>query len=108
MATSTAMMNGDPPEVLLIAWDGARLRELRLLRGYTQDELAEQAEIANSENISRWEKNKARPGFEDVVKLADALRVSCEAFRQKIGQPPLKSRKLADDDVVDDESADGE
>ena len=88
----------DPLEILLMTWDGARLRELRNLRGYTQDELAEVAGIANSENISRWEKNKARPGFEDVVKLADALRVSCEAFRQKLGSAPIKSRKHDDDD----------
>lgn len=91
----------DPLEILLMAWDGARLRELRNLRAYTQDELADLAGIANSENISRWEKNKARPGFEDVVKLADALRVSCEAFRQKIGTAPIKSRKHdADDDTI--------
>lgn len=93
-------LTADPRESLLMAWDGARLKELRNLRGYTQDELAELAGIKNSENISRWESNKARPGFEEVNKIADALRVSCEAFRQPVGQAPLKARRV--DDFEDD------
>lgn len=91
----------DDLRVLLMEWTGERLKELRELRGWTQADLAELSSIDQSK-ISRWERGQYKPGVDDIFRLADALRVSCEAFRQPVGQPPLRSRKIGDnaDDAV--------
>ena len=50
----------------------ARLRELRLARGMTQVQLADQAQVSFS-YIGRLEKEEAAPGIDTVQRLAAAL-----------------------------------
>lgn len=88
----------DQCEVNLVGWNGKRLKEIRKRRGYTQSELAVETQIHQS-NISRWERDEGRPDVHEVYALADALRVSCEAFRQEVGTEPIKRPgKLNPDD----------
>jgi transcriptional regulator with XRE-family HTH domain len=93
MQESVLLLSG---ETLVMDWKGERLRELRKLRGWTQKDLAEIANLDQSD-VSRWERNDTRPSVESLFKLADALRVSCEAFRQAVGSKPIARR------VIDDE-----
>jgi transcriptional regulator with XRE-family HTH domain len=50
----------------------ARLRELRLSRGMTQQQLARQAQVSNT-YIGRLEGEEAAPGIDLVARLAAAL-----------------------------------
>ena len=69
---------------------GARLRELRIRAGMTQTELADAAEVSQN-GLSHWETGSREPGWSTIVKLADALGVSCEEFREK--PAPKRGRK---------------
>lgn len=86
-------------------WKGERLKELRSLRGWTQADLAEISGIDQSK-ISRWEQNKYKPGVEDIFRLADALKVSCEAFRQPVGSAPIRMRFRPEEQSGEAEAAD--
>ncbi len=56
----------------IVARFGARLRELRLSRGLTQAQLAEQAHVTTS-YITRLESGSYAPGIDLVARLAAAL-----------------------------------
>lgn len=56
---------------------GARLREVRLERGFTQRELADLCELPHSA-VSQFETGARAPGFTRLVKLATALDVSMD------------------------------
>jgi len=56
---------------------GDRLREVRLMRGITQEELAESADIART-MIGRYETTDQLPALETLVRIADALGVSTD------------------------------
>jgi len=60
---------------------GRRLRELREQAGLTQAQLGEKIGVGWLA-VSRWENGTREPGWGNVKALADALGVSCEAFRQ--------------------------
>jgi transcriptional regulator with XRE-family HTH domain len=79
-------------------WFPGRLRELRTEAGLTQGELAEKAGVKRGA-IARWELGTREPSWSNVVALADALAVSCDAFRQEpAGAPephPGRPRKPA-------------
>lgn len=53
---------------------GARLRELRSSRGFTQEQLAEKAQVTPS-YVGRLERGGAAPGIDLVERLAKALGV---------------------------------
>ena len=59
----------------IVALFGQRLRELRLARGLSQVELAQQAEVT-SNYISRLEGGGAAPGIDLVARLAQSLGVA--------------------------------
>lgn len=69
-------------------WDGARLAEIREAKGISPSELARQVKTSPA-NILRWElvENGVEPKATHIYALADALGVSCEAFRQAVGSP---------------------
>jgi transcriptional regulator with XRE-family HTH domain len=68
----------------------ARLRELRLAKGWTQAELAQRVGVSQKA-VARWEQGTREPSWANVVALADALGVSSEAFREEPAeQPPPK------------------
>jgi transcriptional regulator with XRE-family HTH domain len=54
---------------------GRRLKQLRLYKEITQEELAEMIGVTN-EFISNIERGKSAPSFETIDKLAEALNVS--------------------------------
>ena len=53
---------------------GDFLRETRLRKGYTQEEVANRLHVTR-QTISKWEKNYSIPDAEVLVKLADVLEV---------------------------------
>ena len=53
---------------------GDFLRETRLRKGYTQEEVANRLHVTR-QTISKWEKNYSVPDAEVFVKLADVLEV---------------------------------
>jgi transcriptional regulator with XRE-family HTH domain len=62
----------------------ARLRELRVAAGLTQEQLAEKAGVKR-DAVARWEQGTREPGWSSVCGLADALGVATDAFRQEPG-----------------------
>lgn len=58
----------------------ARLTSLRQTAGLTQYRLAQLSGIGR-QFIAELERNEKRPGWDTVCKLADALKVSMDAFR---------------------------
>ena len=62
---------------------GARLKELRVQKGYTQEKISEQIGI-QPENYSRIENGFAFPKPENIAKLSDVLQVEvAELFQFK-------------------------
>ena len=55
-------------------WNGKRLRQLRLRKGWSQDQLA-RAATTSQRNIVRWEGNHNKPGSNSLGRLAAALEV---------------------------------
>lgn len=56
---------------------GARIKELRMKRGYTQDQMAEQLGM-NRANFSNYERDVATPPGETLTKIADMLDTSTD------------------------------
>jgi transcriptional regulator with XRE-family HTH domain len=56
---------------------GDRLKQIRLIRGHTQESLAELLGIGNRQ-IWRYENNETEPDGETVARLAQALDVSSD------------------------------
>ena len=56
---------------------GQNFRAIRIQCGLTQKEVAEKLSIYQS-NISDWEKNIARPEYENLIKLATLYNVTIE------------------------------
>lgn len=67
-----------------MAWNGNRLREIRKAAGLNQTQLADAADCDQTA-VSLWELDKRVPGTEELFRLADALNVNCDAFRQDVG-----------------------
>ena len=72
-------------------WFAGRLRELRGEAGLTQEQLAERVGVKR-DAIARWERGTREPSWSNVVALADALGVSCDAFRQEPRPAPEPQR----------------
>ena len=56
---------------------GARIRELRAMRGLTQDQIAEKLNM-NRANFSHYERDTAVPPSEVLGKIADILNTSTD------------------------------
>ena len=54
-----------------------RLKELRKKNQLTQQRLADEIGV-NRVNITRWEKGKREPSFENLIKLADILNTTTD------------------------------
>lgn len=54
---------------------GARVKELRLERGWLQRELAANADIGDRSSISEIERGQANPGLETLLSLAAAFEI---------------------------------
>jgi DNA-binding XRE family transcriptional regulator len=66
------------------AWNGDRLKQIRLVAGLSQSALAAAAGVGQGA-VSHWEVGVRVPGAEELYRLADALGVSCESFREPEG-----------------------
>lgn len=62
-----------------VTWNGSELREARLRRGWSQEDLARAAGLSVS-NVSRWERDLHVPGGRMVQRLAGALEVPASSF----------------------------
>jgi transcriptional regulator with XRE-family HTH domain len=60
--------------MLVVVKIGDRLRDLRVRRALTQEELAEKAEVGTN-TVARLERNEAEPHMSTLRKLARALGV---------------------------------
>lgn len=58
---------------------GNRIKELRNLRGLTQESLAEQCNVSTT-SLSRWELGQRLPNLKNQRKLAEILNVSIDDF----------------------------
>ncbi|WP_162463174.1 helix-turn-helix domain-containing protein [Paenibacillus psychroresistens] len=56
---------------------GERIRELRISKNYTQDQLAEEIGMQRS-NVAKYESNTNIPPVEVLTKLADKFKVSVD------------------------------
>lgn len=77
---------------------GKRLKELRKSKGYTQQALAEKADI-DEKHLSRVENGKYFPSFATLNKLLSALgvtldEVGIELEQAEVKQNPLYSKAL--------------
>jgi transcriptional regulator with XRE-family HTH domain len=68
-----------------------RLRELREAAGLTQSQLADKTGVKR-DAVARWEAGNREPSWSNVVALADALGVTCEAFKQEPAAMPEPKR----------------
>jgi transcriptional regulator with XRE-family HTH domain len=67
------------------AWIGGRIREMREARGWSRTDLAEAAGVS-MRAVTQWERNEREPSWGNVLALAEALGVTCEAFTK----PPTR------------------
>lgn len=72
---------------------GARVREIRKIRGYSQEELAEIVDMSRNaiSNLERNENNNGKPGdprLSTVYKLSWALDVPPAALLPAVGEKP--------------------
>lgn len=88
-------------------WNGERLKEIREHRGVkSQTELADLADVSQP-NVTRWEGGR-EPSYNNAIKLADALNVTIDSFRQEVGEPildafPQRPKKKSKPKKLDDE-----
>jgi len=80
-------------------WFAGRLKELREAAGMSQKELAERVGVLR-EAVARWEAGNREPSWGNVLALAAALGVTCEAFNQepadRMPAGPGRPRKQAE------------
>jgi transcriptional regulator with XRE-family HTH domain len=68
---------------------GQRLRELRLARGLTQEQLARKIDVG-LDAVRKWERGKRTPMLDLAAKLADALECTIDELA---GRETLKKEK---------------
>lgn len=56
---------------------GEKIREIRMQRGYNQEQLAELANL-NHVTIAKYESGKVEPGAQALDRIADALEVTVD------------------------------
>ena len=65
----------------MLEFNGARLKNARLYRGWTVEELAKKVNISK-QAISLYENNKNYPSMEKIIALAKELKFPYEYFMQ--------------------------
>jgi transcriptional regulator with XRE-family HTH domain len=86
---------------------GARIKHIRMKKGFTQDELSEEINIS-SKYLSSIERGKENPTLNTIIKLSEALGVDVdELFHHIEIEDPSKRKTLlmslldkADDDQL--------
>ena len=67
--------------------NGDRIRELRMSRGLSQDQLAELASL-NRVTVAKYEAGRVEPGAQALGRLADALDVSVDELLGRVDPAP--------------------
>ena len=75
---------------------GKRIAEIRRKRGFTQEKLAEKADVTNN-YISHIENNRSIPSLETIVRLCAALDVTPDEILLGTG---VKSREYLSSDIL--------
>lgn len=71
---------------------GARIKKYRLLRGMTQQEIADALGESSGRVIYNWEKGTGRPDCDKIAKLCDLLGVSADEL---VGAKTMSDRPTA-------------
>lgn len=71
---------------------GELLRQQREAKGWTQSMLADESEVS-LRTIQDYEQGRREPGFEAAAKLATALGVSTDVFREQPATPKKRGNK---------------
>ena len=58
---------------------GEKMREARLLKGYRQNEFANQISVSNT-TVNNWERNISKPDLEMLARICKLLDVSPSYF----------------------------
>ena len=67
-----------------------RLRDAREYRGLSQGDLAERADLPSS-SVSHFETGTRKPSFDNLRRLADALRVSTDYLLGRVESPDQRA-----------------
>lgn len=72
---------------------GATLRDLRLAKGYTQQQVADMLELKNKSTLGSWEVGKSEPDGYTLLKLCRIYEVKdiYKAFDDSVCDEPLSS-----------------
>ncbi len=85
---------------------GKRLKEIRKLRGYTQEQIAEKLSVSLSA-VKKWEQDKTDPNTQLFIELADYLDVSLDYLLNRDNKindiPTLENDLLTAFRQLDDE-----
>ena len=65
---------------------GARLQELRLRHGMSQDALADKLGVSR-QAVSKWERDEATPDLDKIIKLSELYGISLDALLKGESQP---------------------
>lgn len=65
---------------------GARLQELRLRHGMSQDALADKLGVSH-QAVSKWERDEATPDLDKIIKLSELYGISLDALLKEEPQP---------------------
>lgn len=82
------------------AWVGHRIQSLRLERGWTQEQLAEYADLHVS-YVSTLEKGKKNPSIEVINRLASAFQLSLSDFFSPAPQTRCEIRHRVQQEEVE-------
>lgn len=77
--------------------NGKRIRDLRILRGHTQESLAEILG-SDSRQVWRWENDKTRPSVDAITKLAVILETSTDYLLGLTENPNKPDENLKPDE----------
>jgi transcriptional regulator with XRE-family HTH domain len=77
-----------------------RIRELRMLRGLTQEDVAE-ALGCHESAVSRWESASRMPPCTDVLAMAELFKVSVDDLLGRRDQPTRRDAALLDQPLLD-------
>lgn len=71
----------------------AKLKELRIARGISQQDLAELVGVSR-QTISKWENEIVQPSADNLMRLSQVFQLPLEAFLRDDWKPPEQQAHL--------------